>query len=471
MRQYYLAVDIGASSGRHMLAWVEEGRICLEEIYRFPNGMKEKDGHLCWDLEALFGEIVNGLAKCKELGKIPLTMGIDTWGVDYVLLDPGGKVLGRTYGYRDRRTDGMDGKVYEIIPLKELYKRTGIQKQMFNTIYQLMAVREQEPELMEQAAHMLLIPDYFNYLLTGEMKTEYTNATTTQLVHPVTKDWDRDLIGRLGYKQEIFGDISMAGTPVGMLRKEMEEKVGFNLSVLQAATHDTASAVLSVPALGDDFCYISSGTWSLMGVERREADCSEEACAANLTNEGGYEYRFRFIKNIMGLWMIQSARHEWKDGYSFAELCEMAEECGGFPSRVDVNDPMFMAPESMVRAVQDYCESTGQQVPETVGEVSAVIYQSLAESYRSAVKELEAVTGRTYECIHVVGGGSNADYLNQLTAKRTGKTVYAGPGEATAIGNAMVQMIKAGEFSTVEEARKAIFHSFAVKAFPGSAQA
>lgn len=463
--KYYLAVDIGASSGRHMLAHLEDGKIILEEIYRFSNGMKEKDGHLCWDVEALFEEILSGLEKCKEVGKIPASMGIDTWGVDYVLVGPQGNVLGHTYGYRDHRTNGMDEKVYEIISPQELYKRTGIQKQMFNTIYQLMAVKVQEPELMDMASDMLMMPDYFNYRLTGKRMTEYTNATTTQLVSPVTKDWDRGLIDMLGFKQEIFGPVTMAGTSVGGLKKEIRERVGFDLDVVQAATHDTACAVMSVPAAGDNFLYISSGTWSLMGVEQTEADCSEAARAANLTNEGGYDYRFRFIKNIMGLWMIQSARHEWKDAYSFAELCGLAEKNGGFPSRVDVNDDAFLAPQSMIKAIQKYCRDTAQPVPETVGEISAVIYQSLALCYKKAVREIEAVTGKTYDAIYVVGGGSNADYLNRLTAKETGKTCYCGPGEATSVGNIAVQLLKEKEFESLGEVRKAIFRSFPIKKF------
>lgn len=465
MRTYYLAVDIGASSGRHMLSYVEEGKIFLEEIYRFENGMKHKDGHLCWDLDKLFEEIVNGLAVCKQIGKIPVSMGIDTWAVDYVLLDQDGKVIGNTYGYRDSRTAGMDQKVYEIIRPEDLYERTGIQKQIFNTIYQLMAVKVQEPENMEKAEHLLMIPDYFNYLLTGVMKTEYTNATTTQLVSPVTKTWDMDLIEQLGYKKELFGPITMAGSSVGPLSKEIEEKVGFNLEVLQAATHDTASAVLAVPARGEDFLYISSGTWSLMGVEQKEADCSGESRLANMTNEGGYEYRFRYLKNIMGLWMIQSVRHEWNDAYSFAQLCSLASECNAFPSRVDVNDEAFLAPESMIGAIQDYCRKTGQKVPEEVGEIAAVIYQSLAESYGQTAQEIEKLTGKKYSSVNIVGGGANADYLNQLTAAKTGKTVYAGPTEATAIGNIAVQLLNHKEFCSLEEVRDAIFRSFEMKCF------
>jgi rhamnulokinase len=392
-------------------------------------------------------------------------MAIDTWAVDYVLLDSEGKVLGNTYGYRDHRTDGMDARVYEIISEEDLYERTGIQKQIFNTIYQLMAVKEQEPEHMEQAESLLLIPDYFNYLLTGEKKTEYTNASTTQLVSPDTKTWDMELIGRLGYKQSIFGEITTPGTVVGNLKDEIREAVGYDLEVIQAATHDTASAVLAVPALNEDFLYISSGTWSLMGVESLQANCSAESRLANLTNEGGYEYRFRFLKNIMGLWMIQSVRHEWNDAYSFAKLCEMAGACDDFPSRVDANDDAFLSPESMVGAIKDYCKSTGQQIPEKEGEIAAVIYKSLALCYGKTVKEIEKITGKEYASINIVGGGSKADYLNQLTADATGKTIYAGPDEATAIGNIAVQMLKDQKFADLWEARRAIYESFAIKKF------
>jgi rhamnulokinase len=464
MGDYYLAVDIGASSGRHMLGCVENGKIRMEEVYRFENGMVKKDGHLCWDLEKLFQEIARGMAVCREMGKIPVSMGIDTWAVDYVLLDKDGKVTGNTYGYRDSRTQGMDEVVYRAIPPHELYARTGIQKQMFNTIYQLTAVKEQEPQVLEQAEKMLLIPDYFAYRLTGNAKTEYTNATTTQLVNPVTKDWDYELIGKLGIKSSIFGEITMAGTEVGSLTEEMVEKVGYNLQVIQTATHDTASAVVAVPAQKDAL-YISSGTWSLMGVEQEEANCSEESRKANLTNEGGYEYRYRFLKNIMGLWMIQSVRHEYEDAYSFAQLCEMAAECRDFPSRVDVNDERFLAPDSMVEAIRRVCGESGQKIPESVGEIATVIYQSLAESYGETVKEIESITGKSYDSIHIVGGGANADYLNQLTADRTGRTVHSGPTEATAIGNLAVQLLKSGEYASLGEARKAIFDSFEIKTF------
>lgn len=465
MGKYYLAVDIGASSGRHILAHLENGKIRLEEIWRFDNGMRLKNGHLCWDLDHLKKNLILGMQKCVQLGKIPESIGIDTWAVDFVLLDENGGLLTDAVGYRDSRTEGMDEEVYKIIPQDELYGRTGIQKQIFNTIYQLMAVKKESPETMDKADAMLMIPEYLNYILTGNKAAEYTNATTTQLVSPTTNDWDHELIRMLGYRDSMFQPIHMPGYVVGHLLPQIREQVGFDCEVVLVATHDTGSAVLSVPSNGDDGIYISSGTWSLMGVERKDADCSADSMKANFTNEGGYDHRFRYLKNIMGLWMIQSVRHEHNDAYSFAQLCQMAEECSDFPSRVDVNDSRFLAPESMTGAIQDYCRQSGQPVPETPGELATVIYQSLASCYGEVAGEIEAITGKKYTKIHIVGGGSNADYLNALTAKASGRTVYAGPTEATAIGNIVAQMLKSREFSSLEEARSCIFDSFGVKTF------
>ena len=464
MAKYFLAVDIGASSGRHILGWLEDGKLSLEEIYRFPNGMKEVDGSLCWDVPALFSAIKEGLKKCREIGKIPSFMGIDTWAVDYVLLDAQDRILGKTYGYRDSRTAGMDEKVYERISLQELYARTGIQKQPFNTIYQLMAVKQQEPELLDKAESMLLIPDYFHFLLTGVKRTEYTNATTTQLVSPLKKDWDYELIETLGYPKKIFGSISKPGSFVGNFTKEIQEEVGFDCQVVLPATHDTGSAVVAVPTTEDDALYISSGTWSLMGTELMEADCSMESMACNLTNEGGYAYRFRYLKNIMGLWMIQSVRKEFAEEYSFAQICEQASR-QSIPSIVDCNDARFLAPASMIEAVKDYCRETGQQVPENEWEIAAVIYNSLGKCYGDTITQIEQRTGKAYDRIYVVGGGSNAEYLNQITAKYTGRTVYAGPGEATAIGNLLVQMIYDGELKDLKDARSCVRDSFAIKQY------
>lgn len=462
---YYLAIDIGASSGRHILGYTEGTKIKLEEIYRFENGMINKDGKLLWDIKHLFQEIINGMKKCKEIGKIPASMSIDTWAVDYVLLDENDKVLGDTYGYRDSRTAEMDKEVYKIIPEKELYAKTGIQKQIFNTIYQLMAVKQQTPKLLKKAKTYLMLPDYFQFLLTGNKVSEYTNGTSTQLVNPSSKEWDKELIETLGYPVDMFLPLSTPGTVVGNLTEEIKSEVGFDTKVILCASHDTASAVMAMPKKNGNSLYISSGTWSLMGTELQKAICSEESQKANFTNEGGYNFRFRYLKNIMGLWMIQSVRHELNDGYSFAELCDMAQQCIKFPSRVDVNSDKFLAPASMIGAIKDYCKDTNQPVPEKVGEIATVIYQSLADCYKKTVKEIEAITGVTYDAINIIGGGSNAAYLNQLTANASKKTVYAGPGEATAIGNIMAQMIKSGELRDLSEARQAVFDSFEIKTY------
>lgn len=465
MGKYYLAVDIGASSGRHILGSIEDGKIVLEEIYRFENGMKKVDGHLCWDHKRLFENIKAGMKKAKEIGKIPVSMGIDTWGVDYALVDENGDLIDKMYGYRDSRTDGMDDEVYKIIPEKELYARTGIQKAMFNTIYQCMADKLQRPEAVEKAKALLFVPDYFNFMLTGTLANEYTEATTGQLISLETKDWDFELIEKLGYKKEIFQKVVTPGTSLGHLRPEVAEEVGYDLELVVPCTHDTGSAVLAVPANDDDFIYISSGTWSLLGIERSIPDSSDVSYENNFTNEGGYDYKFRYLRNIMGLWIIQSVRHNLDDKYGFAEICSEAAKNKDFPSRIDVNDDCFMAPDNMIEAIKAYCRRTDQPVPETLGEIATVVYASLAECYARTIKGIEESTGRTYSRIHVVGGGSNAGYLNELTAQATGKEVHAGPGEATAIGNITAQMLKAGEFASKEEARDTIHKSFDIKIY------
>ena len=465
MEKYYLAIDIGASSGRHILAHKAQGKMVLEEIHRFPNGMTEKDGRLVWDTDRLFAEIKAGMKKCTDMGKIPVSVGIDTWAVDFVLLDNEGKRICDAVAYRDSRTEKMDEKVYEVIPESELYARTGIQKQKFNTIYQLMAMKEQEPEILNQADCLLMIPDYFHYLLAGVKTVEYTNASTTQLVSPETKRWDMDLIKALGYPEQIFPGITTAGTCLGHLTEEIQNEIGYDCKVVIPGTHDTASAVLAVPAGKDEeTLYISSGTWSLMGTELKEADCSKKAGQCNFTNEGGYDYRFRFLKNIMGLWMIQSVKKEIAAELSFGEICDMASK-ETISSRVNCNDDRFMAPESMVREVQKACDESGQQVPEGIAQVASVIYNSLADCYKEAAEEIEALTGVRYNKIRIVGGGSNAVYLNQLTANASGKEVYAGPTEATAIGNIAAQMIAAKELENLEAARACIGESFEIKIY------
>ena len=452
---YYLAIDIGASSGRHILGHLENDKMVLEEVYRFSNGMKKKDGHLIWDVDALFEHILLGMKKCKERNIVPVSMGIDTWAVDYVLLDEAGNRIQDVYGYRDSRMKGIDKEIYKIICEEDLYLRTGIQKQIFNTIYQL-----KTEDKLDEANCMLMIPDYFNYLLSGQKITEYTNASTTQLVSPITKDWDYELIELLGYPKHIFTKIKKPGYVVGNLRQEIQKIVGFDTRVVLPATHDTASAVLAIPS-NEDSLYISSGTWSLMGCELKEANCSLESKERNFTNEGGIDYRFRYLKNIMGMWMINSMKPEIANEYSFNDICEMAKK-ETITSIIDAQDHRFLAPVSMVEEVQNACFENGQEVPQTIGQVAKVIYQSLAECYKNVAKEIECLTGKQYSCIHIVGGGSQAMYLNELTAKACKKTVYAGPVEATSIGNIAAQMISNHELIDLYEARKCIFDSFEI---------
>ena len=364
--------------------------------------------------------------------------------------------------YRDSRTQGMDRLVEARISPKELYARTGIQKQAFNTIYQLMAVKQQEPALLEQAQRLLLVPEYLTYRLTGRRESEYTNATTTGLVNAQTKTWDEEILDRLGYPRRLFGELRQPGFSVGELSPQVQERVGFDCQVLLPATHDTASAFLAVPAK-ENGVYLSSGTWSLLGTELPAPVLTEESRRCNFTNEGGYQYRFRYLKNIMGLWMLQSIRREAREGTSFAALEQAARDAGEFPSRIDVNHPSFLAPESMGEAVRSLCRETGQPVPATLGELAACVYHSLAQSYARSIQELSALTGKSYTAVNVVGGGSRDSYLNQLTAQATGLPVYAGPTEGTALGNLLVQMLAQGEFPDLAAARRAIRHSFPMK--------
>ena len=464
MTKYYLAIDIGASSGRHMLCHMEEGRLVMEEIHRFKNGMDESKGHLVWDVERLFDEIIAGLKKAGERGTIPETIAIDTWAVDYVLVDDKGDKCAPVYGYRDGRTSGIEKEVYGIISEDELYGLTGIQHQSFNTVFQLMAALKREPDTLEKAAKMLMLPDYFNYRLTGVMKQEYTNATSTGLVNAKSGDWDDDMIKRLGYPRDLFLPIEMPGTAVGHLTPQIAALVGYDTTVMMAASHDTASAVMAVPASGEDVLYISSGTWSLMGIESTDPILSEAAREANFTNEGGYGRRFRFLKNIMGLWMIQQVRGELNDSYSFGELCDMAR-AEELPGIVDVNDECFLAPDNMQKAIRSYMEKKGLKTPENTGQMASVIYNSLAECYARTVGELQSLTGRKYDTVYIVGGGANADYLNELTAQKTGCRVSAGPSEATAIGNIVSQMIADGQFDDLAKARECVRDSFEIKQF------
>ncbi|MBQ8230257.1 MAG: rhamnulokinase [Clostridia bacterium] len=454
--RYYLAIDIGASSGRHIVAYMDNGKMITEEIYRFQNGpemLTAYDGekHLMWTHERLFAEILNGLKKAKELGKVPYAVGIDTWGVDYALLDENDQAIGGTYCYRDSRTDATIPEVHKIIAFEKLYEKTGIQFASFNTVYQLLD--DVKTGRMAKAKSLLMLPDYFHFRLTGVKKQEYCNATTTGMVNAVTHTWDEEILDKLGYKKELFGELAMPGTEVGEFTDEVANIVGYKAKVVLPATHDTASAVLAAP-LSAQTPYISSGTWSLLGVEQNKAHTSAAAREAGYSNEGSINREFRLQINIMGLWMIQQVRHELGDKYSFAQLADMAR-ANPVDDEINVNEQKFLAPESMIDAIN---ATVGRQLP--VGEMAYVIYNNLARYYDLSLKALEEVTGEKYETLNIIGGGSKNMLLNELTAKYTGKKIITGPAEGTAIGNLMMQMVGSGEIANVKEGREIIKRSF-----------
>lgn len=450
---YHLAIDIGASSGRHILGRVVDGRLESEEIYRFENGIMELDGTLTWDVDHLVQEVKSGIARCAELGKIPATIAIDTWGVDYVLLDAQEREIYPVVAYRDSRTDAAAAAVAEVLPQEELYARTGIQKQNFNTIYQLWC--DKQSGKLDKAAHFLMMPDYLSYKLTGVMKNEYTNATTANLVNAESKEWDTAILERLGIPAHLFLPLSLPATAVGELTPEVQAQVGFNATVLLCPSHDTASAVAAIP-LEEDSAYISSGTWSLIGTENVDPVTSSGAMMANFTNEGGVEYRFRFLKNIMGMWLFQNIRKELGKRYTYDEMMQMAM-ASDYAGRIDPTDDAFMAPQSMLAAIRTYL---GQpDLP--LGDVLACVYHSLAASYERSIREIEEISGKTITAIHIVGGGSKDVYLNRLTAQKTGCKVYVGLIEATATGNLLSQIMYSEQIS-LAAAREIVKKTFQI---------
>ncbi|MBC5629443.1 rhamnulokinase [Clostridium sp. NSJ-6] len=463
--EYFLAVDIGASSGRHILGYIEDSKIKLEEIYRFENGIKKVDGEYCWDIKHVFNEIKNGMKKCKKLNKIPKSMGIDTWGVDFILLNENDEVLGNTVSYRDRRTEGMIEELSKVISKDKLYFHTGIQFNRINTIYQLFALKRNNPELLEKSKAFLMIPDYLNFLLTGKKVNEYTDASTTQLINSFDKTWDEEILRELEIPSEIFQEISMPKTKLGGLRKELKDELGFDLEVILPATHDTGSAFISSVCNDSDSIYLSSGTWSLIGVENRFPICVPQSMEYNFTNEGGIDYRFRFLKNIMGLWIIQEVKRNYDNKYSFAELVNEARKASYLESIIDVDDDRFLNPDNMVCEIQNYCKENKLRVPESVGEVAFCAFNSLAHSYKKAVDDLEVIFEKEFKRINIFGGGCQNHLLNELVANVTGKEVLAGPIEATAIGNIVAQLLSYGELNTLEEARDTIRNSFDIKKF------
>lgn len=450
--KYCLAVDIGASSGRHILGYIDNGILKLEEVYRFENNIKEENGSLIWDIEHLVSEVKEGIKKCGETGKIPATVAIDTWGVDYVLLDGDKKEIMPAVSYRDSRTNGIPEEIDKIIPRTELYKRTGIQPINFNTVYQLYC--DKKSGKLDNAKHFLMIPEYLSFKLTGVLKNEYTNATTGAIVNANTKQRDDELLKMLGIKTDIFEPLSLPGTVVGNLSEEVKEFVGFDTTVLLCPSHDTASAVAACP-VGDNGVYISSGTWSLIGTENTYPVLSEEAMLGGFTNEGGINYRYRFLENIMGMWLFQNIRRNLDKKYTYDEMMNMAME-SEFTELINPNAKEFVAPENMIEAIRTYLGKP--ELP--LGDVLNSVYHSLANSYNDAVKTIERVSGKQIDLINIIGGGSKDKYLNQLTKQHTGKKVLAGPTEATATGNLISQLMYIDKDYTLEAARETVKKSF-----------
>lgn len=449
---YYLAIDIGASSGRHILGYIDNGRLKLEEIHRFENYITNQNSTLVWDIEHLVNEVKKGIAKCKEIGKIPCTVAIDTWGVDYVLLDESKKEIKPCYCYRDSRTNAVVDEVESLVSPAQLYAKTGIQKQNFNTIYQLYA--DKKSGRLQNAKYFLMMPEYLSFKLTGVCKNEYTNATTTGLVNAKTKTWDNDILSALDLPSELFGALNTPSSFVGDLSADIQKAVGFNCTVLFAPSHDTASAVCACPMQDDDL-YISSGTWSLIGTEITQPILSDNARKLNFSNEGGIDYRFRFLKNYMGMWLFQNIRRNLNKSMTYDEMMTLAMNCGEY-KYFDVNDSTLVAPDNMIDTIGKLICS------DDLGLILNSAYHSLAKSYNEAVTEIETVIGKRFNAIHIVGGGCQDKYLNALTRDYTGKSVTAGPIEATATGNIVSQIMHDKKIS-LATARDLIKNSFDIK--------
>ena len=445
-----MAIDIGASSGRHILGHLENGKLVLEEIHRFENGVKNQDGTLVWDIDHLMIEVKKGIAKCKDIRKIPASVAIDTWGVDYVLLDENKKEIMPAVSYRDSRTEQAANEVSKILPQEYLYKKTGIQKQVFNTVYQLYC--DKKSGKLDAARYFLMMPAYLSFKLTGVIKNEYTNATTTNLINAESKTWDKDILKTLNIDPKIFGELCTPCSEIGEFTDDIKNEVGFSSKVVFCPSHDTASAVLACP-VDEESVYISSGTWSLIGTENFSPMLGEDALDANFANEGGIDYRFRFLKNIMGMWLFQCIRRDLDKKFTYDEMMQMAME-SDFTETIDPTSEAFLAPDNMIEAIRKYI---GHKIP--IPAVLSSVYHSLALSYDKTVKEIEKISNKTIKAIHIVGGGSKDTYLNRLTAKYTGKKVYVGLTEATASGNILSQ-IMLSEGKTVSEVRKIIEKTF-----------
>lgn len=465
-----LAFDYGASSGRGILGKFDGEKLYLEELHRFASDPVMLGDSFHWDILRLFHEMKQGILKCAKSGQGDISsIGIDTWGVDFGLLGPRGELLGNPYHYRDTRTDGMIEAATKIVSARELYQHTGIQFQKFNTLYQLLAMRLNNDAILDKAETLLLIPDLLNYFLTGEKASEWTIASTTQMCDANSRTWAKELLTKLGIPTGMLTDIIQPGTQLGTLRNSITEELGIGkVPVIAVAEHDTGSAVVSVPATEGRYAYISSGTWSLLGVESSTPVISDRTCDLNYTNEGGINNTVRFLKNIMGLWIYQECKRAWDkagDSMSFDMLEAAASEAKPFAALIDPEDEMFFTPGRMPRKIQEYCVKTGQKPPESKGEIVRCIMESLALKYRASVEELEGILGYALPVIHIVGGGCKNTMLCQFTADATARPVLAGPVEATAIGNIMSQLISLGRVADLKEARAVIRNSFPISEY------
>jgi rhamnulokinase len=460
----YLAIDLGAESGRAILGTLVDEKLKLLETHRFSNGPVRLPDGLHWDVLHLWGEIKSGIASSIEVQNQIDSLGLDTWGVDFALLDKGGALLGNPFHYRDARTDGMMEEAFRRMSKKELFANTGIQFIQINTLYQLLAMVREKSSLLEIAHTFVTIPDLFNYWLCGEITNEFTNATTTQCLDPQKRDWSLPVLEAMGIPAQLFRSPTAPGTQIGTVLPDIAEETGAgDVKVVLPACHDTGSAVVAVPAQNQDFAWISSGTWSVMGAEVKEPVLSEEALHFNFTNEGGVFNTWRLSKNIMGLWLVQECRREWQHqgkDYSYDEMTGLAADSEPFMAVIDPDDDVFFHPGNMPERIRSYCKRTGQQTPVTDGEVVRVALESLAIKYHWVLERLEELTGKSFSPIHIIGGGSQNRLLNQFTADATGQSVIAGPVEATAIGNILMQAIGMGHLSSLTDARGIVRKSF-----------
>ena len=462
---YHLAIDIGASGGRHILGAIQDGKLVTREIYRFANSAQAKGGHLCWDEEALVNHVITGLRECGKTGVRPVSVGIDTWGVDFALLNREGGLAGDIVAYRDSRTDGMDAVLEKTMPYQALFEKTGIAKQPFNTVYQLMAVLKEHPEYRETVVDFLLLPEYLSYRLTGQKAHEETNLSTGALLDAKTRGWSMETIRAAQLPPKWFQTpIVKAGTSLGHFLPEVQNAVGFDATVIFPATHDTGSAFMAVPARDDKAVFLSSGTWSLLGTELMRPLTGPDSLKAGFTNEMGYGGTTRYLKNIMGMWMLQSLRKEIGMRLTYDEIADLAA-ASDYEPYVDATDNRFLAPQSMKGELIRALEDQRVPAPQTDGDLYRVVLLSLAMCYRDSIRELGKLTGVTFTSVNIVGGGSQDVTLNRLTSKVTGLPVYAGPKEGTALGNLIAQMITCGEIPDLQTARRMIKESFQIKKY------